>query len=128
MKKTLMDFIKEAKSQITEIKVNEASNLLLQGYKILDVREPEEFSSEHIQESINVPRGVLEATVDFANKKGNKELQNGRDGKWLVLCKTSGRSAMATVVMQQMGFIDVKNIEGGINSWIAADLPTIKQQ
>lgn len=125
MAKTLMDFVKAAKSQITEVSVDEAQSLLSEGYRVIDVREPAEFSSGTIAGSINIPRGVLEPAADLANKDGNKDLQNGRDGKWLVLCKTSGRSAMASVVLQEMGFSNIKNIAGGTTAWNAASLSLV---
>ena len=117
MAKTLMDFVKEAKSKITEIDVATAKELMQKGYRVIDVREPGEVAQGAIENSINIPRGVLEPAVDLENKEGNKELQNGRNDKWLVVCRTSGRSAMATVVLQEMGFTDVKNIAGGMNAW-----------
>jgi rhodanese-related sulfurtransferase len=123
MAKTLMDFVKAAKSQITEVSVAEAKTLMESGYRVVDVREPGEFASGFIDGSINIPRGVLEPVVDLANKDGNQDLQNGRNDKWLILCKTSGRSAMATVVLQEMGFTDVINIAGGIEAWKKAGLP-----
>ena len=126
MAKTLMDFVKAAKSQITEVDVNTANDLISKGYRVVDVREPAEFSTGAIDGSINIPRGVLEPAADLANKEGNKDLQNGRDDKWLVLCKTSGRSAMATVVLQEMGFTDIKNITGGMTAWSAANLPIVQ--
>jgi rhodanese-related sulfurtransferase len=127
MAKTLMDFVRDAKSKITEVSVQDAQDLLAKGYQVVDVREPGEFEQGHIAGSINVPRGVLESVVDLANKDGNPNLQQGRDNKWLVLCRTSGRSAMATDVMQQMGFSDVINIAGGITAWNEANLPTVRE-
>ena len=56
---------------------------------------------------------------------GRREELMDRDCKWLLLCATSGRSAMAAVVMQQMGFKNVKNINGGIAAWKAAEMQTI---
>ena len=123
MAKTLMDFVKEAKSKINEVEVSDVQSLVAQGYRIIDVREPMELNAGYITGSINIPRGVLEPTVDLANKDGNKELQNGRDNDWLVLCRTGGRSAMATVVLQEMGFNNVKNIIGGMTAWNNASLP-----
>jgi rhodanese-related sulfurtransferase len=127
MAKTLMDFVRDAKSKIIEVSVQDAQDLLAKGYQVVDVREPGEFEQGHIAGSINVPRGVLESVVDLANKDGNPNLQQGRDNKWLVLCRTSGRSAMATDVMQQMGFSDVINIAGGITAWNEANLPTVRE-
>ena len=122
--KTLIDFVNEAKSQITEIEVSDVISFLDDGYRVLDVREPAEFISGTIDGALNIPRGVLEAFSDHKYPGRREELMN-RDSKWLLLCATSGRSAMAAVVMQQMGFKNVKNINGGIAAWKAAEMQTV---
>ncbi|MGK0269378.1 MAG: rhodanese-related sulfurtransferase [Cocleimonas sp.] len=122
--KTLKDFVMEAKSQIEEVAVTEVETLMAEGYQVLDVREPGEFAAVAIAGAINVPRGVLEPAADLVTK-GREELQD-RDKKWLLFCASSGRSAMATVVLQQMGFQNVKNINGGLQGWEDAGMPVIK--
>ncbi len=122
--KTLMDFVKEAKSQITEIDVSEVVAHLDDGYQVLDVREPMEYHSGTIDGALNVPRGVLEAASDHQYPGNNKNLQD-RDKKWLLLCATSGRSAMAAAVMQQMGFKNIKNINGGMGAWKTAEMQVV---
>lgn len=124
--KTLKDFVMEAKSQIDEVEVSDVEALINQGYQVLDVREPAEHNSGSIEGSINVPRGILEPAADLMAKK-REEMQD-RDKKWLLVCATSGRSAMATLVLQQMGFTDVKNINGGMQAWTDAGLPVITNQ
>jgi rhodanese-related sulfurtransferase len=122
--KTLLDFVKEAKSQISEIEVSDVVSLLEDGYMILDVREPAEYLSGTINDALNIPRGVLEAVSDHQYPGRRKEMMN-RNQKWLLLCATSGRSAMATVVMKQMGFKHVRNINGGMAAWKAAEMQTV---
>lgn len=122
--KTLMDFVKEAKSQITEVEVDHVVDLLDEGYQVLDVREPAEYISGTIDGAFNVPRGVLEAASDH-QYPGRNEMMMDRDKKWLLLCATSGRSAMAAAVMQQMGFKNIKNINGGMASWKTAEMQVI---
>lgn len=122
--KTLMDFVKEAKSQITEVDVTGVVELLDDGYQVLDVREPAEYISGTIDGAFNVPRGVLEALSDN-DYPGHNEKMLDRDKKWLVFCATSGRSAMAAMVMQQMGFKNVKNINGGMAAWKSAEMQVI---
>ncbi|VAW55934.1 hypothetical protein MNBD_GAMMA07-1733 [hydrothermal vent metagenome] len=122
--KTLMDFVKAAKSQITEVEVQEVNALLENGYQVLDVREPMEFAAGTIGGAFNVPRGVLEAASDLQYPGRNKNLQD-RDKKWLLVCATSGRSAMAASVMQQMGFNNIKNINGGMAAWKAANMDVV---
>ena len=111
--KSLMDFVKAAKSKIEEIPVSELESLIAQGYNILDVREHDEYLQGTLPNAFNLPRGMLEACCD-ENYPAKKEEMMDRNKPWLVLCATSGRSAMATDVMQQMGFTNVKNINGGM--------------
>lgn len=120
--KSFKDFVKLAKDQIQEIEVADVQDYLMHGYRILDVREPGEFSTGTIAGALNIPRGILEPSADRDYAGRHAELMD-RDKKWLVLCASSGRSAMATVVLQQMGFNNVKNINGGFNAWKAAELP-----
>ena len=118
--KTLKDFVSEAKSQIEKVEINEVAALLAEGYQVLDVREPAEFLAGSVDGAVNVPRGVLESAADL-EFKGREELQD-RDKKWLLLCASSGRSAMATFVLKQMGFKNVKNINCGIQAWKDAEM------
>lgn len=122
--KTLLDFVKEAKSKISEIEVSDVVSLLEDDYMILDVREPAEYLSGTINSALNIPRGVLEAVCDH-QYPGRREEMLDRNQKWLLLCATSGRSAMATVVMKQMGFKNVKNINGGMAAWKTAEMQTV---
>jgi len=122
--KTLMDFVKQAKSQIQEIDVSEVQALLEEGYQVLDVRNPAEFAVGTIAGALNIPRGILEPAADRQYAGRHEELQD-REKKWLIFCARSGRSAMAAVVLQQMGFTNIKNINGGMNAWKAAELMII---
>ncbi|CAH1204161.1 Rhodanese-related sulfurtransferase [Candidatus Nitrotoga sp. BS] len=92
-----------------------------EGYVVLDVREPAEFMLGTIEGALNIPRGILEVAADRQYTGRREELMD-RDKKWLLLCASSGRSAMAAAVMQQMGFKNIKNINGGIAAWKAAGL------
>ena len=122
---SLMDFVKDAKSRIKEVDINAAEGLIAQGYKVLDVREPAEHAAGAIDGSLNIPRGTLEPAADLAYAKGNPALRDQRDAKWLVVCATGGRSALATNTLQQMGFVDVTNMLGGMSAWIEADKPIV---
>jgi len=121
----LMDFVMDAKSRIKEVDVIEAEVLIKDGYKVLDVREPAEHNQLAIDNSINVPRGVLEPAADLNYPKANPELRDHRDDKWLVLCATGGRAALATDTLQKMGFNNVANISGGMTAWVDAGKPTV---
>jgi len=119
--KTLVDFVTQAKSQIEEVDVLAVKSLINEGYQVLDVREPAEFIAGTIEGALNIPRGVIEPSAD-RHYAGRRDELMDRNKKWLLFCASSGRSAMAAVVLQDMGFTNIKNINGGLNAWKAAEL------
>ena len=118
--KTLMDFVKDAKSKTKEIGIDEVSELQSKGYGLLDVREYEEYEQGALPDAVNIPRGIIEASCDESYPSHRKEMLD-RDHPWLVFCATSGRSAMVADVMQQMGFSNVRSIRGGMAAWREAE-------
>lgn len=123
--KTLMDFVMDAKSHIKEVEVNEVPKLMDDGYRVLDVREPAEYLSGAIDSALHVPRGMLEAAADRNYDGAIPALRDSRDDKWLVVCRSGARAAMACVVLQQMGYSDVTNVFGGMMAWKEANMPLI---
>ena len=93
--KTLADFINDAKSRITEVDIDKAEQLIIQGYKVLDVREPQEYETSNIKGSINIPRGTLEPAADLHFDGANPILRDSRNDSWLVLCTTGGRTTFS---------------------------------
>ena len=125
--KTFMNFIIDAKSRITEIDIDTAEQLISEGHKVLDIREPHEHNKKKIRGSINIPRGVLEAAACSAFKGSNPALSNAQDEQWLVLCATGGRSALATDTLQAMGFNNIASIAGGITAWEEANKEILRE-
>ncbi|HEV7164602.1 MAG: rhodanese-like domain-containing protein [Gammaproteobacteria bacterium] len=110
------DLVAKAKTNIREISTEEASRQ--QGtVTIVDVREPEEYLAGHIPGAINIPRGLLEFRVDA------HPILCDRGRSIIMQCQSGGRSALATAVMQELGYKDVVNLAGGFAAWKAAGLP-----
>lgn len=76
---------------------------------LLDVREPDEYAVANIPQATLIPLGTLEGRLD--ELPTNTEI--------LIHCKSGRRSARAVDVLLANGFTDVKNVEGGIDSWLA---------
>ena len=123
----MMDFVNDAKSRIKEVDIDAAEAMIAEGCKVLDVREPMEHSGGAIAGALNIPRGILEGAADATNAKGHPDLRDHRDAKWLLVCASGARSAMATDVLQKMGFTDVSNMLGGMMAWTQAEKPLVKQ-
>jgi len=95
------------------------------GCILIDVREPAEFDTGHIAGAVNIPRGVLEFQVDAHPAVANVSdpALSHKDQPIVVVCRTGGRSALAALNLQRMGFSDARSIAGGITDWAAAGLP-----
>ncbi len=125
----LMDFVRAAKSCITEItpeelkvKLDAKEDLLL-----VDVRESAEFEHGHIEGAHLVPRGIIEAAADTSYPKHYPPLSGARDQQIVLYCATSGRSAMAAAVLQMMGYKKVLNLAGGFARWEVEGRPQVRE-
>lgn len=117
--KHFTDLIADALPSVEELfpwdleeKLEQQEDLLL-----LDVREPAEFDSLHIEGSLNVPRGVLESACDWDYDETEPALAGGRDKEIVVICRSGNRSVLAAQTMQRMGFKSVISLKTGIRGW-----------
>lgn len=83
--------------------------------ELLDVREPWEVQTASIPEATRIPMGEIAARVG--------ELDAARTT--VVMCHKGGRSARVAGFLEQHGFRDVVNLEGGIDGWAAQVDPDI---
>lgn len=122
MAKTAHDLVMEAKTRIREINQEQAQSLLEQGVTVLDVREADEYAAGHLPRAINIPRGLLEFKVATVPQLAD------RAQPVLVYCKTSGRAALATAALRDMGWGEAVSLAGGYDLWAADSLPTERPQ
>jgi adenylyltransferase/sulfurtransferase len=78
-------------------------------FLLLDVREADEYATAHIEGSLLVPLGELEARLD--------ELAEWKGGRVVAHCHLGGRSARACRLLSSHGFARVENLAGGIEAW-----------
>jgi rhodanese-related sulfurtransferase len=89
------------------------------GLIILDVRTPEEFAEGHLEGA----RMIDFYTDDFADRVAELD----PDVPYLVYCRSGSRSGQTVAIMEELGFTDVADVDGGIMSWLDAGLPTVTQ-
>jgi rhodanese-related sulfurtransferase len=125
----LMDFVRAAKSCITEISPDELKAKLdaKEDLLLVDVRESAEFEHGRIPNAHLVPRGIIEAAADTNYPKHYPPLSGAREQQVVVYCATSGRSAMAAAVLQMMGYKNVLNLAGGYARWESEGLPLVRE-
>ena len=74
-------------------------------YFIIDVREPDEYAAGHIEHAINIPMRELTQNLD--------QLPDSKTHPILVYCHTQKRATHALVVLRELGYTNVFNLEGG---------------
>ena len=115
--KTAHDLVEEARQHIDEVSPEAAETLMREADAVIDVREPDEYQSGHIPGAINIPRGLLEFRLS------NSPELAARDLDVMLYCKTSGRAALAARSLADMGYLQVRSIEGGYDAWHEAGKP-----
>src|SRR5881296_3701992 len=94
---------------IPAISVNELKRKMdaREAFELVDVREPFEYEIARIDGAQLIPLGEIANRAD--------ELQRGQ--QIVVHCHSGTRSAQAVRLLQQRGFSNVYNLEGGIDAW-----------
>jgi rhodanese-related sulfurtransferase len=90
---------------------------------LLDVREQDEFDAMHIENSLFVPRGILESACEWGFDDTIPELVQARDREVVVICRSGNRSAFAGKTMQELGYQNVKSLKTGVRGWNDFELP-----
>jgi len=114
----------ETQIQITENITPEEAYILIQENKdnpnfvILDVRTPEEFLGEYIENAIN---------LDYYSETFRDDLDKlDKNKTYLIYCRSGRRSENALNIMEELDFKEVYNMLGGITKWKSEGLPTTK--
>lgn len=88
-----------------------ADNAASEDFVILDIRTPDEFNGGHIAGSVN---------IDFYESNFASELDKlAKDKTYFVYCNSGNRSGTAMGTMRDLGFTDVYDLDGGIQSWFS---------
>lgn len=83
---------------------------------ILDVRTEEEVSEGYIPKAINLDIHKGQEFIDELNKLDT-------DKNYYVYCRSGARSGQACSIMNQLGFENAFNLEGGFSKWTGPSTP-----
>ena len=114
----------ETQIQIIENITPEEAYILMQENKdnpnfvILDVRTPEEFLGEYIENAVN---------LDYYSDTFRNDLDKlDKNKSYLIYCRSGRRSENALNMMKELDSREVYNMLGGITKWKSEGLPTTK--
>jgi molybdopterin/thiamine biosynthesis adenylyltransferase/rhodanese-related sulfurtransferase len=117
---TFKELIRQVKSEIREVSVEEARALAGAGAVVLDVREADEWSQGHVPGAVFIPRGFLELRVEEKVPDKAREV--------VVYCAGGTRSALGAKTLEQLGYSRVASMAGGFTRWKEAGLPVLVPQ
>jgi rhodanese-related sulfurtransferase len=77
-------------------------------FTFIDVREPWEYEEFNLGAEL-IPLGTLMNKID--------DLPEDKDAEIIIHCRSGARSGQAQMLLQSMGFTNVRNVLGGILDW-----------
>ena len=127
--KSSKELVDEANESIKVMTPEQVKNAYEKGeVTLIDVRDIRELWKEGtIQDSIHIPRGMLEFWLD-PQSSYYQEKKIGDIKNIVLFCALGFRSALATKALKEMGFDNVANAEGGFDSLKKIGLPVITKE
>jgi hydroxyacylglutathione hydrolase len=80
---------------------------------VIDVRTAEEWKKGHIAEAHHLELNQLKQNLD----------QIPKDQSLAVICASGARASLAASLLKQQGWLDIRNIQGGMQGWEKAGYP-----
>lgn len=112
-----LKLVEQAKRRIKECGVAEVKAKLDRGdrFHFVDVREDHEYAKDHATGAVHLGKGIIERDIETAVPNKEDEI--------VLYCGGGYRSALAADALQQMGYTNVRSMEGGIRAWREAGYP-----
>lgn len=112
-----LKLVNDAKSRIREVTVAETRERLAtdNGVRLIDVREDHEWNAAHAAGAEHLSKGIIERDIELAVPDKATEV--------ILYCGGGFRSALASDVLQQMGYTNVYSMAGGWKAWQNSDSP-----
>lgn len=110
--RTAVQLVGEAKAGVDDISVEAYRAMQTEEVEhvLLDVREQDEWGAGHVDNSLHIPRGLLEFRIAEEIPDPSTRI--------VVLCKSGGRAALAGQTLQKMGYTHIVYLEGGYEALI----------
>ncbi|MFQ5944613.1 MAG: rhodanese-like domain-containing protein [Anaerolineales bacterium] len=128
MARTFMQMVEEAREQVQGISADEAHQRMQQDSNTLlvDVRDAADIPSTGLAAGgVNISLGMLPVRADqeLPEEFRDSRLQD-RSRPIITVCQTGENCARGAKLLRDMGFTNVFYVEGGMEAWKDAGLPT----
>jgi molybdopterin/thiamine biosynthesis adenylyltransferase/rhodanese-related sulfurtransferase len=104
------EVLRQIKSRIDEVDPAAVREQVSNGAVVVDVREPEEWSTGHIPGAKHVPKSFLESRIEGAAPDRSQHV--------ILYCASGNRSAWAArTLLDDLGYEHVESMTGGFTLW-----------
>lgn len=112
-----LKLVEQAKRTIKECTIGDVRVKLDRGdpFHLIDVREDNEFAKDHAKGARHLGRGILERDIETVIPDKRAEI--------ILYCGGGYRSALAAESLRQMGYTNVRSMDGGMRAWREAGYP-----
>jgi len=119
MTATVKEMMDAANATVPKITTAEAQALVAAGHAVIvDVRDSAELAQTgKAMGALHIPRGSLEFRADATTSYHDPRLDPNKTV--ILYCAAGSRAALAGKVLQDMGYLDVRNL-GGFKDWTDA--------
>lgn len=110
MEKTGRELLAEARRKAAALEPEQVDEIRRRDdVMLVDVRESDEWRAGHLPGAIHLPRGFFELQIDEKLPDKSKPV--------ILYCAGGLRSALAAMTMEQLGYTDVRHMNGGFTRW-----------
>ncbi|MGA2001422.1 MAG: rhodanese-like domain-containing protein [Terriglobales bacterium] len=112
-----LQIVNDAKKRVRETTVDEIKRRQDRGdrFTLVDVREESEYAKDHLPGAIHLGKGIIERDIEVKVPDTSAEV--------VLYCGGGFRSALAADNLQEMGYINVVSMDGGVREWREKNYP-----
>jgi rhodanese-related sulfurtransferase len=110
-----LKLVDDARSRVREVNVEQTTERVRRGARLIDVREDNEWQRGHAAGAEHLGRGIIERDIETAAPDHSAEL--------ILYCGGGYRSALAADNLRRMGYTNVYSLAGGWKAWQDAGAP-----
>jgi rhodanese-related sulfurtransferase len=112
-----LKLVEGVKMRIRETDVHDVKQRLQAGerFYLVDVREESEWSRGHVPGAIHLSKGIIERDIEKTIPDSSATI--------VLYCGGGFRSALVADSLQQMGYSNVRSMDGGWREWRQAGYP-----
>jgi len=110
--------VEQARQQVKELSIEQVREKIQRGdnFRLLDVREGEEYARGHLPRAESLCKGIIERDIE--------KLVPDPATPVVLYCGGGFRSALAAESLQRMGYSNVSSMWGGWSAWKESGFPT----